>query len=99
MTMIQKVADAIAMKLAERGALYSDCDALARVAIEALHDPSPEMILASLGALKKHIDTVPDELKNNGRRFNGRKKVYYVGDKAKHALRFNAAIDAALKEE
>lgn len=70
------------------------CRRAVRLVLEALKEPSPDMIVASSKALKHHIENLsPYQRKRAGGTKGLRIK---RGEKAR--IRFNAMIDAVLKE-
>lgn len=81
---------------ADGRSLITDAFRDARAALEALREPTPEMIAACHGALKPHIDALSEEA-----RAAAKKKVltggYFVNRDTKAALRWRAMIDAALQ--
>lgn len=63
-------------------------------AIEAMREPTPEMIAANNAALKGHIDTLPDVVKLI---HHGKQAGYMVPRDVKARVRWQAMIDEALK--
>lgn len=64
----------------------------AEAAIEAMREPTEEMLSAAASALKRHIDALPHEVRCLSKEKGG---VVFVGPLEKHGIRWRAMIDAA----
>lgn len=87
---LERVAAAIAGADSVDGPAYA---VLARAAIEAMREPTPEMLSAYRGALSAAISETPGDMLG---RAKGRAGGYRVKTEAKAIARWKAMIDAAL---
>lgn len=73
--------------------------AMARASMEALKDPTPEMVRAAKSAMKAHLDGCDPAQQIKRIRGELRKPEYIVPEDVKHTLRYRAMIDAALEKK
>ena len=69
---------------------------IARSAVEAMREPTPAMVEAAMGALNRHIDGLPKELRAKTKEPGGYVLVNHI---EKHAIRYRAMVDAILNEK
>lgn len=65
----------------------------AEAVIEAMREPTEAMLNEATGALRRHIDALPPEVRARSKEKGG---IVLVGSVEKHAIRWRAMIDAAL---
>lgn len=76
-----------------------DTTQLARAAIEATREPTPEMVEAMKGALHDWRDGLDGDERMLRHTIRNGKSFHSATDDEKHAIRWRAGIDAALKEK